>query len=133
MVTDCARCRTLSAAGNTTRQQHSIITLLDTPGFQNPATCGRRGGATFTDLCQNYVQERLHRLYRQSAITSFTRLCMKVSFRVVLKMNCVYQNNQFTVVGQLNDVFVVSVCSVHYAIITLNVLVTVKNYTTVGA
>ena len=32
------------------------ILLLDTPGFQNPATCGRLAGATFEELCHNYVQ-----------------------------------------------------------------------------
>ena len=69
--------RMLSAAGGMTSQQHLVITVADTPGFQNPTTCGRRDGATFTDLCQNYIQERLCSLYRQSAVTSVTRLHMK--------------------------------------------------------
>jgi len=78
------QCRTLST-GNVANQQHLIITVADTAGFQNPATCGRRDGATFADLCQNYIQERLHRLYRQSAISSVTSLCVKVRFYIVLK------------------------------------------------
>ena len=80
----CA-CRALSAPANMTNSHHSVITVVDTAGFQNPAACGRRGGATFTDLCQNYVQERLHGLYRQSAVSSITRLWMKVSFFVYFR------------------------------------------------
>jgi len=68
-----------------TSQQQLIITVVDTAGFQNPATCGRRDGATFIDLCHNYIQERLLNLCRQTAISSITRLYMKVRFHVVLK------------------------------------------------
>ena len=77
----------MSAAANVTGCQHLFITVVDAAGFQNPATCGRRDGATFTDLCQNYIQERLHDLYRQSAISSVMGLWMKVSFHYVLKID----------------------------------------------
>ncbi|XP_031331784.1 unconventional myosin-XVIIIa isoform X2 [Photinus pyralis] len=39
------------------------ILLVDTPGFQNPASCGKQMGATFEDLCHNYLQERLQLLF----------------------------------------------------------------------
>ena len=39
---------------------------MDTPGFQNPATCGRQTGATFEDLCHNYLQERLQLLFHHT-------------------------------------------------------------------
>lgn len=51
------------------RSKHSII-VLDTPGFQNPSSCGKVGGATFEDLCHNYTQERLQLLFHDSTFTS---------------------------------------------------------------
>lgn len=39
------------------------LVVVDSPGLQNPASCGHQRGATFTDLCHNYVQERLHLLF----------------------------------------------------------------------
>lgn len=44
----------------------SSILLIDCPGFQNPASCGRQTGATFEDLCHNYLQERLQLLFHQT-------------------------------------------------------------------
>ena len=32
------------------------ILLVDTPGFQNPASCGQQIGATLSDLKHNYLQ-----------------------------------------------------------------------------
>ena len=46
------------------------ISILDMPGFQNPASCGRQGGATFDDLCHNYAQERLQLLFHDAVFTS---------------------------------------------------------------
>lgn len=44
--------------------------LVDTPGFQNPATTTEQQndgpGATFQDLCHNYVQERLQLLFHDT-------------------------------------------------------------------
>ncbi len=40
----------------TSSNVNNSILLLDTPGFQNPATCGRLAGATFEEMCHNYVQ-----------------------------------------------------------------------------
>ncbi|XP_025836793.1 unconventional myosin-XVIIIa isoform X2 [Agrilus planipennis] len=41
----------------------SSILLVDAPGFQNPATCGKQTGASFEELCHNYLQERLQLLF----------------------------------------------------------------------
>jgi hypothetical protein len=56
------------------------ITLVDCPGFQNPASVavGKReqGSATgrrvagFGDFCFNYVNERLHELFYNSSFTN---------------------------------------------------------------
>lgn len=48
----------------------SSILLVDTPGFQNPATCGRQAGATFEDLCHNYLQERLQLLFYHTTLVA---------------------------------------------------------------
>ncbi|GFY57295.1 unconventional myosin-XVIIIa [Trichonephila inaurata madagascariensis] len=42
------------------------IHILDNPGFQNPATCGRIMGASLEDLCHNYCQERLQLYFHDS-------------------------------------------------------------------
>nr|XP_022342433.1 unconventional myosin-XVIIIa-like isoform X9 [Crassostrea virginica] len=47
----------------------SSITVVDLPGFQNPATCGRNSGATFEDLCYNYAQEKIQMLYHELTFT----------------------------------------------------------------
>ena len=43
--------------------------VLDAPGFQNAATCGRQTGASFEDLVYNYVSERLHSLFYHLTFT----------------------------------------------------------------
>ncbi|KRT84731.1 Myosin head, partial [Oryctes borbonicus] len=48
----------------------SSLLLIDTPGFQNPATCGRQTGASFEDLCHNYLQERLQLLYHHTNLVA---------------------------------------------------------------
>ncbi|GAB1602168.1 unconventional myosin-XVIIIa-like isoform X2 [Argonauta hians] len=45
------------------------ITILDAPGFQNPSTCVRNSGATFEDLCCNYIQERLQLFFHDATFT----------------------------------------------------------------
>ncbi|XP_068765625.1 unconventional myosin-XVIIIa isoform X4 [Struthio camelus] len=47
--------------------QHSLcsVTVVDTPGAQNPALAGQSRGATFEELCHNYAQERLQLLFHQ--------------------------------------------------------------------
>lgn len=45
------------------------MTVVDLPGFQNPATCGRNSGATFEDLCYNYAQEKIQMLYHELTFT----------------------------------------------------------------
>lgn len=49
---------------------HAIasILLIDSPGFQNPATCGYQGGASISDLCFNYLQERILLLFHHTAV-----------------------------------------------------------------
>ncbi|XP_037229314.1 unconventional myosin-XVIIIa isoform X4 [Falco rusticolus] len=47
--------------------QHSVcsVTVVDTPGAQNPELAGQSRGATFEELCHNYTQERLQLLFHQ--------------------------------------------------------------------
>ncbi|XP_065550966.1 unconventional myosin-XVIIIa isoform X16 [Lathamus discolor] len=47
--------------------QHSMcsVTVVDTPGAQNPELSGQSRGATFEELCHNYAQERLQLLFHQ--------------------------------------------------------------------
>ncbi|XP_014238086.1 unconventional myosin-XVIIIa isoform X3 [Trichogramma pretiosum] len=51
---------------------HTVTSLLlcDAPGFQNPATCGRQTGASFEDLCHNYLQERLQLLFHHTTLVA---------------------------------------------------------------
>lgn len=51
---------------------HTIasILLIDTPGFQNPASCGYQGGASISDLRFNYLQERLQLLFHHTALVT---------------------------------------------------------------
>lgn len=48
----------------------SSILLVDCPGFQNPASCGRQTGASFDDICHNYLQERLQLLFHQTNLVA---------------------------------------------------------------
>ncbi|NXI38329.1 MY18A protein, partial [Galbula dea] len=51
--------------------QHSVcsVTVVDTPGAQNPELAGQSRGATFEELCHNYTQERLQHLFHQRTFT----------------------------------------------------------------
>lgn len=51
---------------------HTIasILLIDSPGFQNPASCGNQAGASLSDLRYNYLQERLQLLFHHTAIVA---------------------------------------------------------------
>lgn len=51
---------------------HTIasILLVDTPGFQNPASCGVQLGATLSDLRHNYLQERLQLLFHHMTLVA---------------------------------------------------------------
>ena len=55
---------------STTAIASNTIFVLDTPGFQNPATCGRMAGATFEELCHNYTNERLQLMFHDRTIAS---------------------------------------------------------------
>lgn len=46
------------------------ILLVDTPGFQNPASCGIQSGATISDLRFNYLQERLQSLFHHTSLVT---------------------------------------------------------------
>lgn len=39
--------------------------IVDTPGFQNPERGGSARGASFEELCHNYAQDRLQRLFHE--------------------------------------------------------------------
>jgi myosin-18 len=58
----------------TTSLSSNHLIVLDTPGFQNPLTCGRLRGATLNDLCQNYLQERLQQLFQRSTVDDSIKL-----------------------------------------------------------
>ncbi|XP_055903607.1 unconventional myosin-XVIIIa isoform X1 [Eupeodes corollae] len=51
---------------------HTIasILLVDTPGFQNPASCGVQTGASLSDLRHNYLQERLQLLFHHMTLVA---------------------------------------------------------------
>ena len=55
---------------STTANASNTIFVLDAPGFQNPATCGRIQGATFEELCHNYASERLQLMFHDRTIAS---------------------------------------------------------------
>ena len=46
------------------------ITVVDSPGFQNPRHQGKDRAATFEELCHNYTQERLQLLFYQRTFAS---------------------------------------------------------------
>lgn len=46
------------------------ILLVDSPGFQNPASCGVQNGASISDLRFNYLQERLQSLFHHTALVT---------------------------------------------------------------
>ncbi|XP_053525830.1 unconventional myosin-XVIIIb isoform X1 [Artibeus jamaicensis] len=46
------------------------ITVVDSPGFQNPRHQGKDRAATFEELCHNYTQERLQLLFYQRTFVS---------------------------------------------------------------
>lgn len=48
----------------------STIHVLDTSGFQDRELAGARYGASFDDLCMNYVQERMQMLFHDVTFTS---------------------------------------------------------------
>lgn len=47
--------------------QHSLCSMMivDTPGFQNPELGGAARGASFEELCHNYAQDRLQKLFHE--------------------------------------------------------------------
>ncbi|XP_077021481.1 unconventional myosin-XVIIIa isoform X2 [Tamandua tetradactyla] len=50
--------------------QHSLCSMMvvDTPGFQNPEQGGSARGASFEELCHNYVQDRLQGLFHERTV-----------------------------------------------------------------
>ncbi|KAJ6636273.1 Unconventional myosin-XVIIIb [Pseudolycoriella hygida] len=48
----------------------SSILLIDTPGFQNPSSCGSQEGAKLFDLQHNYLQERLQLLFHDKTLVA---------------------------------------------------------------
>lgn len=57
---------------STSAHTSNSILVVDAPGFQNPASCGRTSGATFHDLCHNYTQERFQMLFHDTTFTAQT-------------------------------------------------------------
>ena len=58
----------LRSLSSTYRSATSVL-VVDSPGFQNPGTCGRQSGASFEDLCYNYTQEKLQLLFHDLVFT----------------------------------------------------------------
>ena len=62
--------------------------VLDAPGFQNAATCGRQTGASFEHLVYNYVSERLHSLFYHLTFTvcrdKYAQVSTLYSYKCVL-------------------------------------------------
>lgn len=58
----------INKAISTSTHTIASILLVDTPGFQNPASCGQQSGATLSDLKHNYLQERLQLLFHHMTL-----------------------------------------------------------------
>ena len=59
-------CRSLQSNVRSVSSMH----VLDSPGFQNPASLGRTSGASFEDLCHNYECERLQKFFHHTVFTA---------------------------------------------------------------
>ncbi|KAM5312212.1 unconventional myosin-XVIIIb isoform 3-T3 [Glossophaga mutica] len=53
------------------------ITVVDSPGFQNPRHQGKDRAATFEELCHNYTQERLQLLFYRRTFVSTLERCQE--------------------------------------------------------
>lgn len=58
----------INKAISTSTHTIASILLVDSPGFQNPASCGLQAGATLSDLKHNYLQERLQLLFHHTTL-----------------------------------------------------------------
>jgi myosin XVIII len=58
----------INKAISTSTHTIASILLVDSPGFQNPASCGLQSGATLSDLKHNYLQERLQLLFHHTTL-----------------------------------------------------------------
>ena len=66
MFFNCFFCRSLQSNVRSVSSMH----VLDSPGFQNPASLGRTSGASFEDLCHNYECERLQKFFHHTVFTA---------------------------------------------------------------
>lgn len=66
--------------------QHSLcsIMIVDTPGFQNPEHGGSSRGASFEELCHNYTQDRLQRLFHERTFVQELERYKEVAFPLAL-------------------------------------------------
>ena len=58
----------INKAISTSSHTMASILLFDSPGFQNPASCGLQTGASLSDLKYNYLQERLQLLFHHASL-----------------------------------------------------------------
>ncbi|XP_069471389.1 unconventional myosin-XVIIIa isoform X5 [Ambystoma mexicanum] len=55
----------INRALKSSQHSHCSMMIVDTPGFQNPEMTKQGRGATFEELCHNYAQERLQKLFHE--------------------------------------------------------------------
>lgn len=60
----------VNKAISTSNNTIASILLIDTPGFQNPASCGQQTGASLSDLRHNYLQERMQLLFHHVTLVN---------------------------------------------------------------
>lgn len=54
--------------------------IVDTPGFQNPEQGGSARGACFEELCHNYAQDRLQKLFHERTFVQELERYKEVAF-----------------------------------------------------
>ncbi|XP_078536201.1 unconventional myosin-XVIIIa isoform X13 [Lissotriton helveticus] len=59
----------INRALKSSQHSHCSMMVVDTPGFQNPEMTKQNRGATFEELCHNYAQERLQKLFHEKTFT----------------------------------------------------------------
>lgn len=84
-------CRSLSSSS----RRSTSINIVDTPGFKD----NQLQGATFDDLCYNYINERVQLLFHDKIFTENQERYIQVCLLVLLLFICsVYQLGSFNII-----------------------------------